>query len=280
MNALEIKNLTKTYPGFRLDNLNLTLPSGCIMGLIGENGAGKSTTIKLILDVLRKDSGSITVLGRDHQENVRLTREEVGVVMDEVGIPECLTTTQVGNIMKHTFRTWDEAEYARLLQKFSLPDQKAFKEFSRGMKMKLGIAIAMSHGSKLLLLDEATGGLDPVVRDEVVEMFHEFTRDESHSILMSSHIISDLEKLCDYIAFLHRGKLLLCEEKDVLLSQYGLLHGTEEELKTLPSVAVRYQKKSPYGVEAMVLREYVPTGWKLSPISIEELFVFMSKEAG
>ena len=159
MNALEIRNLTKSYPGFMLDNINLTLPSGCIMGLIGENGAGKSTTIKLILDMIHKDSGSITILGKDNQDNIELTKEDIGVVLDEVGLPECLTAQQVGNVMKHTFRNWDDAEYAQLLKKLALPEQKRFKAFSRGMKMKLGIAIAMSHNSKLLILDEQRRGL-------------------------------------------------------------------------------------------------------------------------
>ena len=279
MNALEIRNLTKSYPGFTLDNINLTLPIGCIMGLIGENGAGKSTTIKLILDMIHKDSGRITILGKDNGDSIELTKEDIGVVMDEVGIPECLTVKQVGNVMKHTFRNWDDAEYTRLVQKLALPDKKQFKEFSRGMKMKLGIAIALSHHAKLLILDEATSGLDPVVRDEVVEMFSDFTRDENHSILISSHIVSDLEKLCDYIAFLHKGKLLLCEEKDQLLSEYGLLHCTADELQSLPADAVRYKKENTYGVEAMVLRNAVPSDIRVSPISIEELFVFMVKEA-
>lgn len=279
MNALEIRNLTKSYPGFTLDNINLTLPSGCIMGLIGENGAGKSTTIKLILDMIHKDNGSITILGKNNGDNIELTKEDIGVVMDEVGIPECLTVKQVGNVMKHTFQNWDEAEYARLVQKLALPDKKQFKEFSRGMKMKLGIAIALSHNAKLLILDEATSGLDPVVRDEVVEMFSDFTRDESHSILISSHIVSDLEKLCDYIAFLHKGKLLLCEEKDQLLAEYGLIHCTADELQSLPSDAIKYKKENSYGAQAMVLRNAVPSGVRVSPISIEELFVFMVKEA-
>ena len=279
MNALEIRNLTKTYPGFTLDNLNLTLPSGCIMGLIGENGAGKSTTIKLILDMIHKDSGSIIILGKDNTDGIELTKEDIGVVMDEVGIPECLTVKQVGKVMKNTFRNWDDAEYARLVQKLALPDQKQFKEFSRGMKMKLGIAIALSHNAKLLILDEATSGLDPVVRDEVVEMFSDFTRDENHSILISSHIVSDLEKLCDYVAFLHKGKLLLCEEKDQLLAEYGLIHCTAEELHNLPAESIKHKKENPYGVEAMVLRSAVPAGVNVSPISIEELFVFMVKEA-
>ena len=279
MNALEIINLTKSYPGFTLDNLNLTLPSGCILGLIGENGAGKSTTIKLILDMIHKDSGSIIILGKDNTDGIELTKEDIGVVMDEVGIPECLTVKQVGNVMKNTFRNWDDAEYARLAQKLALPDKKQFKEFSRGMKMKLGIAIALSHKAKLLILDEATSGLDPVVRDEVVEMFSDFTRDENHSILISSHIVSDLEKLCDYVAFLHKGKLLLCEEKDQLLAEYGLIHCTAEEIQNLPAEAIKYKKENPYGIEAMVLRSAVPANFNVSPISIEELFVFMVKEA-
>lgn len=279
MNALEIRNLSKSLKGFKLDNLNLTLPSGCVMGLIGKNGAGKSTTIKLILDMLHKDSGTITILGKNNDDNIQLTKEDMGVVLDEVGIPECLTAKQVGKVMRYTFRNWSEDEYACLLHKFSLPDNKQFKDFSRGMKMKLGIAVAMSHGSKLLLLDEATSGLDPVVRDEVVEMLNDFTRDETHSILISSHIVSDLEKLCDYIAFMHNGKLLLCEEKDKLLAEYGVIHCTAQQLGEIDPSAVKQKKESSYGVEAIVLRKAIPTNINISPISIEELFVFMVKEA-
>ena len=279
MNAIEIKNLTKSFPGFTLNNLNLTLPGGCILGLIGENGAGKSTTIKLILDIIHKDSGSITILGRDNTENIRLTKEEVGVVMDEIGLPECLTVQQVGKVMAHTFRSWDASAYQALVRRMDLPEKKPFKDFSRGMKMKLGIAIALSHHCKILLLDEATSGLDPVVRDDVVEMLSEFTRDEGHSILISSHIVSDLEKLCDYIAFLHKGKLLLWEEKDVLLAEYGVIHCTAEQLQSIAPEAIKHKKESPYGVEALVLRSRVPSDLHISPISIEELFVYMVKEA-
>lgn len=279
MNAIEIKNLTKTFPGFTLNNLNLTLPGGCILGLIGENGAGKSTTIKLILDIIHKDSGSITILGRDNTENIRLTKEEVGVVMDEIGLPECLTAKQIGNVMAHTFQNWDTSTYQALVQRMDLPEKKPFKDYSRGMKMKLGIAIALSHHCKLLLLDEATSGLDPVVRDDVVDMLSEFTRNENHSILISSHIVSDLEKLCDYIAFLHKGKLLLWEEKDVLLAEYGVIHCTPEQLQSIAPEAIRHKKESPYGVEALVLRSGVPRDFHVSPISIEELFVYMVKEA-
>ena len=276
MNALEIKCLNKSYPGFALDNLNLTLPQGCILGLIGENGAGKSTTIKLILDLIRPDSGSITILGTEH---TRLSREDIGVVLDEVGIPECLTASQVGKVMKNLFKNWDSRRFDELLTQFSIPDGKIFKEFSRGMKMKLGIAVAMSHGARLLILDEATSGLDPVVRDEVVTMLSEFTREEGHSILISSHIVSDLEKLCDYIAFLHKGKLMLCEEKDELLSRYGIVYCTHEQLPLLSPTAVLHRKENPYGAEVLVQRDAVPADWKISPVSIEELFVFMVKEA-
>ena len=274
MNAIEIKNLNKTFPGFRLEGLDLTLPAGCIMGLIGENGAGKSTTIKLILEMLRPDSGSVTVLGQS-----RIDREDVGVVLDDVGIPECLNAKQVGKVMAKLYRSWDQPAYEAYLQKLSLPTDKPFKKFSRGMKMKLGIAVAMSHHARLLILDEATSGLDPVVRDEVVEMFSEFTRDPDHSILISSHIVSDLEKLCDYVAFLHRGKLLLCEEKDLLLGRYGIIHCTAAELVEMDPAAVLGRRVSAYGAEAIVLRDAVPGHMPVSPVSIEELFVIMVKEA-
>ncbi len=279
MNALEIKNLTKHYGDFTLDNLNLTLPSGCIMGLIGENGAGKSTTIKLILDMIRRDEGTITLLGRDNRENITLTKQDIGVVLDEVGIPACLSAVQVGKVMARTFTRWDKELYAQYLKKLNLPEKRPFKEYSKGMKMKLGIAVALSHHPKLLILDEATSGLDPVVRDEVVEMFSEFTRDERHAVLISSHIVSDLEKICDYIAFLHQGKLMLCEEKDRLLEEYGLIHCSREQLSELDQAAVKGVKTSPYGVEALVRRDGVPADLPVSPVSIEELFIFMVKEA-
>ncbi len=278
MNALEIKNLTKNYGGFKLDNLNLTLPGGCIMGLIGENGAGKSTTIKLILDMISRDSGTIKILGRDNRENIQL-KQDIGVVLDDVGIPECLNSKQVGKIMSHTFTNWNDKIFADYLKQLSIPPNKPFKEFSRGMKMKLGITVALSHNPKLLILDEATSGLDPVIRDEVLDIFSDFTRDENHSVLISSHIVSDLEKICDYIAFLHKGKLLLCQEKDILLEQYGILHCTESQLSELEPSAVKGKKISPYGVQALVLRNRIPAQMGVSPVSIEDLFIFMVKES-
>jgi ABC-2 type transport system ATP-binding protein len=262
-----------------LDDLNLSLPEGCIMGLIGENGAVKSTTIRLILDLLHKDAGTITILGKDQQDDLRLTKEDIGVVMDEVGIPWCMTANQVGKMMKHTYKNWDDAVYEGLLDKLAIPRGKPFKDFSRGTKMKLGIAVAMSHHSKLLLLDEPTSGLDPVVRDEVVDLFFDFTREADHSILISSHIVSDLERLCDYIAFIHQGRLLLCEEKDRLLEAYGLIRCTKEQLADYDEDAVLGRRETPYGVTALVRRDAIPAGWEASPVSIEELFVFMVKGA-
>ena len=279
MNAIELAGLTKHYDDFVLDHITLTLPCGCIMGLIGENGAGKSTTIKLLLGMLRSDGGRIRLLGKEQSEALPLALEDIGVVLDEPGISGCLTPVQVGEIMRGIFRNWDDAEYQRYLRLLSLPAGKKYKEFSRGMKMKLGIAVALSHHPKLLVLDEATSGLDPVVRDEVLNIFNEFTRDERHAVLISSHIVSDLEKICDYIAFLHKGKLVLCEEKDRLLEQYCVIRCNEEELQNIDPAAVIGRKRSPYGTEAIVLRAAVPGGLVISPVDIEQLFIFMVKEA-
>ena len=282
MNALEIRGLCKTFKEFKLEGIDLTLPCGCIMGLIGENGAGKSTTIKLILDVIKKDGGTVKIFEKKcaSEKEMKLVKEEIGVVMDEAGIPECLNAEQVGKIMCRTYKNWDTSVYNDCLKKLDLPTNVSFGKFSRGMKMKLSIAIALSHRARLLILDEPTSGLDPVVRDEVVEILYDFTRDENNSVLISSHIVSDLERLCDYIVFLHKGKLLICEEKDRLLEQYGIVYCTNEELEKIDADALRYKKSTPYGAKAIVLRDKVPSGMKLEPISIEELFVFMVKEEG
>lgn len=284
-NALEIKNLSKTYKskknadnGFTLDSLNLTLPSGCIMGLIGENGAGKSTVIKLILDMIDRDSGKVTILGRDNRDNLRLTKEDLGIVPDEIGLPEFFTVKHVSKMMQKTFKNWNEEQFQDYLKKFEIPFGKKFKAFSKGMKMKLGIAVALSHDAKLLILDEATSGLDPVIRDDIISIFADFTRDENRSVLISSHIVSDLEKICDYIAFLHKGKLMLCEEKDVLKDEYCFVRGTRDEISGLPRSAVIGRKDTPYGSEAIVHRESVPAGMETGVVNLEDLFIFMVRQ--
>ena len=278
MNALELQGLTKHYKDFTLGPLDLTLPGGTICGLVGENGAGKSTTMKLILGVCEADSGSVTVLDRDnHAEAFIRTKADLGVVLDDPGIPQCLTALQVGKIMAGIYPNWDADVYAELCRKFALPTNKKFKDYSRGMKMKQGLAVALVHHPKILLLDEATSGLDPVVRDELIDMLLDFARDEDHAVLVSSHIVSDLEKLCDTIAFLHKGKLLLCEDKDALRDEYALWHGTAEQLAELDDSAILSRRTTPYGAEALVRREGVPAGSPLTPVSIEELFVQMVK---
>ena len=272
MNAIEIKNLSKRYPGFSLENLNLTLPSGCIMGLVGENGAGKSTTIRMILGMTRPDSGEIALLG---QKLTAELKEQLGVVLDEPGYPNCMTAVQIGRMLSGIYRGWEQKTYEGYLTKLRIPENRPFKDFSKGMKMKLCLAAALSHGAKLLILDEATSGLDPVVRDELLDIFNDFTRDEGHSVLISSHIVSDLEKICDYIAFLHRGKLMLCREKDELLNEYAFVQSSREEIDGLSTIGRRDGR---FGTEAIVLRAEVPEGMKTSPITIEDLFVFMAKE--
>ena len=277
MNALEIRDLTKSYGDFTLDHLNMTLPGGCILGLVGENGAGKTTTIRLLLNAIRRDAGTVTILGTDNSRAE--VKQELGVVMDDAGLPGELNPTQIGKIMALTFRSWRQDVYEQHLTWMELPRKKAFRKFSKGMKMKLSLAIALSHEAKLLILDEPTSGLDPVARDQIVEYIRQFVSDEEHAVVISSHIVSDLEKLCDYVAFLHRGKLLLWEEKDRLLEDYAVWHGSREALAELPKEAVVFRKENPYGGEAVVLREQLPNGTRLSPVGIEELFVAMIKEA-
>lgn len=278
MNTIELKDLTKKRGDFTLDRITFTLPGGCILGLIGENGAGKSTTIKLMLGLLQKDGGTVSILGRENGEKDTLLKEEIGVVMDEVGLPGCLTPAQTGKMMSKIYRSWEPERYKELIRKFALPWDKPFQEFSKGMKMKQGLAVALSHKSKLLILDEATSGLDPVARDELLDILREFVTDEEHGILISSHIVSDLEKLCDYIAFLHKGRLLLWEEKDRLLEEYGIFRGSRSQVEALDPAAVCHTRVSPYGVEALVLRDRLPRGTEAGPVSIEELFVQLVKE--
>ena len=272
MNAIEVKNLSKHYKGFSLENISFSLPSGCIMGLVGENGAGKSTTIKLILDMIQKSSGEVTLLGQSTKD---CSKENIGVVTEEIGVPINFNAMEINSVFKNIYKQWNESEFFTYLTKFNIPTNKKLKDFSKGMKMKLHIALALSHGAKLLILDEATSGLDPVVRDEILDIFNEFTRDENHSILFSSHIVSDLEKICDYIAFMHNGRLILCEEKDELLNNYSIIQCDESTINGIDKADILSIRKSNYAVKAVIKSNAVTDNMISAPISLEDLFVYM-----
>ena len=252
MNALEIKNISKIYKNFKLDDISFVLPCGHIMGLIGENGAGKSTIINCILDIIEKDSGSISVLGQKNDKNNVSLKENIGVVLDASDVYDNYTVKQVENIMKDVYKQWNHEVYDYYIQKFALPLNKIIKDFSRGMKMKMAITIALSYQPKLLILDEATSGLDPIMRDEILDVFMEFVQDENHAILLSSHISSDLEKIADYITFIHEGKLILSTSKDELIYEYGLMKCRNDEFDKIEKEdIIRYRIKT-YEVEILV----------------------------
>ena len=279
MNAIEIKGLTKRYKDFALEGLDLTLPMGCVLGLVGANGAGKSTTIRLIMDAMERDGGTVEVLGMDNQsQEFQKVKEEVGVVLDETCVPEFITARQLGKIMADTYRNWEQDTYERWLDKFQLPGNKKFKEYSRGMTMKLGIAAALSHRARLLLLDEATSGLDPMVREELLEVFADFAAQDGHAVLISSHIVSDLEKICDYVAFLEKGRLVLCEEKDVLLDRYGILKCGREDLNRVDPAALHGVRLGQYGAEALVERDRAPRDMVVDRATLEDIILHLAKE--
>ena len=275
-NALEIKGLSKEYKDFRLDNVSFEVPSGSIVGLIGENGSGKTTIIKLILNMIKKNGGEVTVLGKN--KGISDIKNEIGVVMDEPGFPGFLNAKEINRIMKNIFSNWSDDTFFGYLKKLKVPDNKEYKDMSKGTRMKTGIAVALSHNPRLLILDEATNGLDPVVRSEVNEIFTEFTRDESHSILISSHIVSDLDRICDYIVFIHNGKLMLFEEKDRLLEKYCIVHCTREQLSSIERSKIIGRKENKYDISVLMEKSQVKSGFSTSPVDIEELFVFMAKE--
>jgi ABC-2 type transport system ATP-binding protein len=242
--VLTVNGLTKKYADFVLDGVSFNVPKGTIVGLIGENGAGKSTTINAILGLIKKDAGEVSLLGNQAEEADYALKEQVGVVFDASNFPECLSPRKLNNVLKNIYAAWDEGVYHSLLKKLSLPLDKSIKQFSKGMKMKLSIAAALSHHSKLLILDEATSGLDPVVRDDILDMFLEFVRDKENSILISSHITSDLEKVADRIVFIHAGRIVFSESKEDLTSRYGLMKcdfGQFERLENGDVIACRRQ---------------------------------------
>lgn len=282
--AIVVKNICKTYEDFALDHVSFRVPQGSIVGFVGENGAGKSTTIRAILDLIQTESGAVEVLGLSkEQRQDPVWREQIGVVFDVGHIPDLLTAGQMDQVMRGIYRQWDSRKYQEYLETFKLAKGKKYKDFSRGMKMKLSLAVAMSHGAKLLILDEPTGGLDPIVRDEILDIFLEFIQEEDHSILISSHIISDLEKVADYIVFIHEGRICLEEEKDRLLEHYGIAHVTPKQAAVLPAELVVGRRDSRFSCDVMVrdrreiLRRYPEL--ILDPAGIEDIMLYTVKGA-
>lgn len=253
-NAIEVKNLTKKYGGFKLDNICFNIPEGSIVGFIGENGAGKSTTMKAILGLMPVEAGDIKVLGNPvgQESSGGEWREQISVVFDECNFPNEMKVKSINIFMKNIYHTWDEKLFARYLERFGLPANKKVKELSRGMKMKLSIAVALSHDSRLLILDEATSGLDPVVRNEILDIFREYVIDERRTIFLSSHITSDIEKIADYILLIHQGKILLMESKDVLLYEYGMVKCTKEQADRIPKGMILGREDTHFGTSVLV----------------------------
>lgn len=251
-NAIEVKGLTKHFDGFSLDNVSFKVPKGSIMGFIGQNGAGKSTTINSILGIIKPDNGEIKVFDRELYANEREIKENISAVFDELPFNELLNARSLERILKNVFPRWDSSKYHEYLERFSLPEKKALGKFSKGMKMKLQIAAALSHNAKLLIMDEATTGLDPVVRNEILDIFMEFLQDEDHSILMSSHITSDLEKIADSVTFIEKGKLLLTGYKDDILASHGIFKCSKAEYENVDKQDFISARVTDVGAELMV----------------------------
>ena len=281
-NIIVAEGLRKEYDGFALEDVSFRVPGGAIMGLIGENGAGKTTTIKCLLNLVRRDAGTVTLLGMDDLEGEKEIKQDVGVVLDECFFHDSLRAKDVGVILAPVYRGWDEELYRRYLKKYKLPEKKFIKEYSRGMKMKLSLAAALAHHPRLLILDEATSGLDPVVRDEILEEFLGFIQDEEHAILLSSHITSDLEKAADYIVYLHKGRVQVSGAKDELLERYGRLVCSAADLERVEKRWLQGLRRSQFGCEALVkdraaFRRAHP-GLTVDPVTLEEIMVLTSKE--
>lgn len=276
-NAIEVKGLTKKRDTFFLNNVNLTVPKGYIVGLIGENGAGKSTTIKAILNLIHKDSGTIKIFGQDYQQHEKEIKQQIGVVFDDCHFPKQLTAKDLNLILKNIYSNWDTNLYHDYLNQFKLPLNKPIKDLSRGMKMKLSLATALSHRPKLLILDEPTSGLDPIVRNEILDIFLDFIQDEEHSVLISSHITSDLEKIADYITFIHEGEIVFSDSKDHLLYDYGLIKCQERDFHSIdPDDIVKYKKNS-YHYEVLIKnKRQLENKYKsltMDSVSIEDLML-------
>ena len=282
-NAMVIENLSKAYPGFALSEVSMTLPRGSNMGFIGENGAGKTTTIKLILNMLHRDSGSVRILGKDNIKEEKAVKERLGVVLGDLNLPETMNGLKINSMMSGIYPGWEEDVFFSNLERFGLPKNRKIKAYSRGMKMKLSIAIALSHGAELLLLDEPTSGLDPIIRDEILDIFLDFIQDETHSIFVSTHIVEDLEKIADYITFIHKGRIILSEEKDTLLERFVILKGPKEGFAAFESSELIGYKEKRFGAEAMAeakvwrKKEAGAAGLVADPVRIQDIMLYYVK---
>ncbi len=282
-NILTLNNVNKKYEksDFSIRDISFSLPEGSILGFIGENGAGKSTTMNCILNVLRKDSGKIEIFGKEMSDEDTDIREDIGVVYDSNNFPEHLTAAQLSNIFEKIYRRWDNSCFQEYLKRFGLPKCQKIKTYSRGMSMKLAIAVALSHESKLLILDEATSGLDPIMRDEILDVLLEFVKQENHSILLSSHITSDLEKIADYIVFIHKGEIILNKTKDELIYEYGVIRCSENDFLSISAEDIISHIKRDYQIDILVSdRKLMEKKYKnliIDNISLDEIMLLMVK---
>ena len=274
--AIEIKNLVKKFDDFTLGPIDFSIPKGSIVGYIGQNGAGKSTTIKLLLGLLKKDSGEIKILGYDNPNSLEL-KDKIGVVFDDLLVPEEMTLVDLEKFCSRVYSKWDREFFYQLKKKFKLSEKQAIQSYSRGMRMKLSMAVALSHKAEILILDEATSGLDPIVRDEILDFLLDFIQDENHTILISSHILSDLEKVADYIAFINDGKVLFVESKDELKENYAICTLSNEEAKNLDEESIIGRRIHAFGQEMLVKRNFIPDGIRLQKPSIEDIMIYFLK---
>ena len=282
-NILELQQICKTFPksDFILDKLSFSLPYGAILGFVGENGAGKTTTIGCILNTVRKDSGMVKLFGKEMRDIDTDIREKIGVVYDGDNFPGFWTAKQLSQVMEGIYTQWDHALFQKYLEDFHLPVKQKIKHYSRGMTMKLAIAVALSHHPQLLILDEATSGLDPIMRDEMLDVFLEFVQEESHSILLSSHITSDLEKVADYITFIHNGKLIMTASKNDLVYNYAVMRCKESQFLALdPGDIIAYRKRD-FQIDVLVnngkeaQRKY--KGSVVDHVSVDEIMLLLVK---
>lgn len=277
-NAIEINGVTKKYDGFTLDSISFQVPKGSIMGFIGQNGAGKTTTISALLNIIPIDSGEIKLMGMDHMRDEIEIKKQLSAVFDELPFHDLFTATDLAAFFRDIYATWDDAQYRQYLERFQLPQRKKVGQFSKGMKMKLQIALALSHGAKLLVMDEATTGLDPVVRNEILDLFLEYLQDENNTILMSSHITSDLEKIADSVTFIDRGRILLTGYKDVILEQHGVLKCSKQEYRDIDPADMVSARLNDFGAEVMVADQAACrskyAGLAMDATTLEEIMLY------